>query len=85
MKVKELKQLLAEGCEGMTDEEFDDLDVLMPLTDTFDGYWKHPCPAETGVAQLGLDEDDETKQEAAFCIVSHGFFEEEHGVPVELN
>lgn len=85
MKVRDLKELLAMGCEGLTEEEFDNLDVLMPLTDIFDGYWKHPCPGETGVAELGIDEDDDTTPDLAFCIVPHAFFEEEHGVFPELN
>lgn len=76
MKVKDLKELLALGCEGLTDEEFDNLDVLMPLTDIFDGYWKHPCPAETGVAEMGFGEGGK-EDGMAFCIVPHGFFDEE--------
>lgn len=84
MKVRDLKELLALGCEGLTEEEFDNLDVLMPVTDIFDGYWKHPCPAETGVAELGLEEESDG-DEIAFCIVPHGFFDEEENFIPELN
>jgi hypothetical protein len=76
MKVSDLKQLLEMGCEGLTDEEFDNLDVLMALTDKFDGYWKHPCSTETGVAEMSFDEDGK-EDGIAFCIVPLGFFDDE--------
>lgn len=85
MKVKNLKELLALGCEGLTDEEFDNLDVLIPLSDIFDGYWRHPCPQETGVSDLGIDENDLAAPDLAFCIVPHAFFEEKEGFSPELN
>jgi|GEM_PF-2423888 len=76
MKVKDLKQLLAEAD--------DDLDVLIPMNGEFDGMFKHPCVEESGVTELGLNEDsDETKP--AFLLVPCGFFEEHEGVPPELN
>lgn len=76
MTVGELKEML----EDVPDE----LDVLIPMTDKFDGYWKPPCPEETGVSELGLTEDGSETQ-SAFVIVGHGFFDEEYGVPPELN
>lgn len=85
MKVKDLKELLALGCEGLTDEEFDNLDVLIPLSDIFDGYWRRPCPAETGVAEMGFGEDGK-EDGIAFCIVPHDFFDEdENYFSPELN
>lgn len=76
MKVKDLKQLLADAD--------DDLDVLIPMNGEFDGMFKHPCVEESGVLELGVDEDSD-KTEPAFVLVSCGFFEEHEGVPPELN
>lgn len=70
MKVKDLKKLL----EGVDDE----MDVFIPMNPEFDGYFQHPCIAETGVTGLGVSE---TKEEPAFVIVPHGFFDVDHDAP----
>jgi hypothetical protein len=77
MTVKELKELLKDAP--------DEMQVLIPVdAGLFDGRFLSPCVGETGVGSLGIDEEsDET--EDSFVIVPHGFFEEKHGVPVELN
>lgn len=85
MKVKDLKSILSEIPEGLTEDEFNELDVLIPMDATeFDGAWVSPCIDEAEVAEFGIDEDsDETRP--AFILVPHGFFEPVHGVPPELN
>jgi hypothetical protein len=76
MKVKDLKELL----KGVDEE----MDVLIPLSGEFDGFFKHPCKAESGVNELGIDEDsDETAP--SFILVPCGFFDEHEGVEPELN
>ena len=77
MTVKELKELLKDAP--------DDMQVLIPFDSTqFDGRFLSPCVAETGIGELGIEEDSD-KTESSFVIVPHGFFEEKHGVPPELN
>jgi len=88
MKIKDLKLILSETPEGLTEKEFDELDVLIPTDATsFDGLWVSPCIDECEVAEFGIDEDsDETKN--SFILVPHGFFDELKdymGVPPELN
>jgi len=85
MKVKDLKRLLnAVPPTGMTYQEWDDMDVLMPVSGEFDGFFHSPCIEESGLGEMGIDEDsDETAP--SFMIVPCGFFEELHGVPPELN
>lgn len=69
MTVKDLKLLLADAD--------DDLQILIPASGEFDGMFKSPCMEETGVAELGIEEDsDETMK--SFCIVPCGFFEISH-------
>ena len=76
MTVKELKGILKDAP--------DEMQVLIPVSGEFDGFFKSPCNEETGISELGIDEDsDETAP--AFVIVPCGFFEEQHGVPPELN
>jgi hypothetical protein len=53
------------------------------MSDVFDGYWRHPCPFETGVAEIDVDGDD--IGDLAFCFAPHGFFDEDEGVSPELN
>lgn len=77
MKVKDLRQLL----EGLDE----DMDVLIPMTDTFDGYWKHPCLEESGPAELGMTEEEYGPTETSFVLVPCGFFEEHEGPEPELN
>lgn len=84
MKIKDLKKLLSEVPDGMTLREWNEVDVLIPMSGEFDGYFKHPCMEETGLAHLGMDEGGDNN-EPAFCIVPCGFFQEHEGVPPELN
>lgn len=76
MTVADLKQLLKNA--------HDDMEVLIPVSMEFDGRFVSPCIAESGIGELALDEDGDEK-EKSFLIVPHGFFEEKHGVPPELN
>lgn len=84
MKVKDLIKILRQTPDGFTREEFLEVNILMPLTGEFDGYFVSPCNEECGVNQVGLDEDSE-ETTPAFMIVPHGFFEEKEGVPPEMN
>lgn len=65
MKVRDLKQLLAKAD--------DDMDVLIPLTNEFDGFFRHPCMEESGVTTLGVNENLGTEADS-FLIVPCGFF-----------
>lgn len=67
MKVKDLKAML----KGVDD----DMDVYIPTSDRFDGFFKSPCSEASGALELGIEEDsDETRP--AFCLVPCGFFDE---------
>ena len=87
MTVKDLKKLLAEAD--------DDMQVLIPMSEPFDGVFLSPCMEESGVADLGIHEDEEDEKEAvllgkpvtekSFVIVRCGFFQEHEGPPVEFN
>lgn len=87
MTVKDLKELLAEAD--------DDMQVLIPLGESFDGAFLSPCMEESGIADLGIYESEDDEKEAAllnkpiteksFVIVRCGFFQEHEGPPVELN
>lgn len=84
MKVKDLKKILSEIPKGMTFTEWNEMDVLIPMNGEFDGMFVSPCVEETGLGELGIEEDsDETMK--SFVIVPCGFFEEAYGVPPELN
>jgi hypothetical protein len=76
MKVKDLRRLLQEADREM--------DVLIPMTHVFDGYWKYPCIEESGVAELGVNENLKTT-EKSFVLVPCGFFDAEHNPVTELN
>jgi len=76
MTVKDLRNML----EGVSD----DMDVLIPMTGEFDGYFKHPCIEESGVSELGVNENLGTTAES-FILVPCGFFDENHDVSPELN
>ena len=69
MKVKDLKILL----KGVDE----DMDVLIPLNPIFDGMFKHPCIVESGVGELGVNENLKTTQEM-FLLVPCGFFDVDH-------
>lgn len=68
--------------------------VLIPMHPEFDGFFKSPCVAESGVSSLGLYDEEEEKEarllnkpveEASFILVPCGFFEENHSVDPSLN
>lgn len=76
MTVKELKNLLKSAD--------DDMLVLLPVDmGNFDGFFKSPCVVESGVAEMGDNEDLGTVRKD-FVLVPCGFFEEKHIDP-ELN
>lgn len=76
MTVKELKQLLKDVDDNML--------LLIPASTEFDGRFLSPCVSEGGPGEMGLDEDED-EFETNFLIVPHGFFDERHGPPPELN
>lgn len=85
MKVWELKDMLFEVPEGMTEQEWDEVDVMMPSGTEFDGYFVSPCMEDSGYSELTPD-DDEENPICSFVLVPCGFFELEEGrVPPELN
>lgn len=86
MKVRDLKEILKDIPPDMTTEEFDELNVLIPSSMEFDGLFLSPCLKETGIGELGLNEEGDIPETMkSFVIVPCGFFEERHGVPPELN
>jgi hypothetical protein len=70
--------------EGLDDE----MQVLIPLNQEFDGQWYSPCVAESGTSEMGLEDLDEeelkerellnkeVKKETSFVLVPHGFSDE---------
>lgn len=83
MKIKDLKELLKKP-DGISMDDWNEMQVLIPVSGEFDGFFHSPCIEESGVVDLGIDEDtDET--DASFIIVPCGFFNEHTGVPPELN
>lgn len=87
MLVKDLMALLANAP--------DDMQVLISLNPEFDGMFISPCNVESGVADLGIYEDENDEQQAAlldkptseksFMIVRCGFFKEHEGPDPDLN
>jgi hypothetical protein len=76
MTVEELKQIL-NSVDGT-------LEVRIPMHgDEFDGWFYSPCPAESGVSEMGIDAGEEDAKEAAllgkpmtdkcFLLLPHGF------------
>lgn len=76
MTVKEAREMLSEKPEHLTQEEFDDMQLIIPFGETFDGIFVSPCMGESGVTELGVEEGSEETQES-FVFAPHGFFEEE--------
>lgn len=80
MVVGDLRQMI----EGVDDE----MQVLIPLTQEFDGVFYSPCIMESGVTEMGGDEDvspddveelalvDKLEMRKEFCLVPCGFSEE---------
>lgn len=85
MKVKELKALL----EGVDDE----MEVLIPVSQEFDGFFYSPCPGGSGVCGVGIGDSepipiyeapnfvavvkDEPEEQDAFLLVPCGFGEQD--------
>lgn len=84
MTIRDLLEIINDVPEGITHEEWLNMDVLIPVTEKFDGAFIHPCAEETGIMQLGVEEDSEETR-PAFVIVRCGFFREHEGVDPELN
>lgn len=77
MNVKELKELLA--------DVDDDMEVLIPMTMEFDGYFKSPCVHDSGENSMGaVKEDGDEEEITSFILVPCGFFEPIKSTP-ELN
>jgi len=66
MTVGDLKKLM----KGVKD----DVEVLIPMSEDFDGMFTSPCIGESGLQQLGIDEETE-ETVPAFLLAPHGFFE----------
>lgn len=81
MTVKELKQLL----DGVPDE----MEVLIPTGEQFDGVFRYPCVVESGVSEMGMyDEEEEAEAKLlgkevtkeSFLLVPCGYFDIDHEV-----
>lgn len=46
MTVKEARELLSEKPEHLTQEEFDNMQLIIPFSETFDGIFVSPCMGE---------------------------------------
>ena len=68
MKVKDLKELLIDVPDEML--------VLIPVSDYFDGFFYTPCVAESGVSELGINENLKTS-EKSFVLCRHGFTDDD--------
>ena len=76
MTVKDLKQMLNEVNENMQ--------VLIPVSGEFDGFFVSPCESESGAVDMSLDENLLVK-ETSFVLVPCGFFEEHDSIDPILN
>lgn len=65
MTVKDLKQMLNDVNENMQ--------VLIPVSGEFDGFFVSPCESESGAVDMSLDENLLVK-ETSFVLVPCGFF-----------
>ena len=84
MTVKEARDMLSEKPEHLTQDEFDSMDILLPMGEEFDGYFVKPCIEESGISELSDNEEGDGFMES-FIFAPHGFFEPKEGVPAELN
>ena len=69
MTVKELKNLLEDAPDEMM--------VIIPAGEDFDGFFYSPCLEESGIAEMGVNENLKTT-ENAFALVRCGFLEGDH-------
>ena len=76
MTVKDLKQMLNDVNENMQ--------VLIPVSGEFDGFFVSPCESESGAVDMSLDENLLVK-ETSFVLVPCGFFEEHDSIDPILN
>ena len=72
MTVKQARELLSDKPDDLTDEEFDSMIIIMPLSGVIDEVIVSPCIGESGVTEIEV-EGDVTD---CFVFASHGFFEE---------
>ena len=71
--------------EGMSEQEWDEVDVMMPMGTEMEGFFISPCIEDSGYSELTPD-DDEDNHVCSFVLVPCGYFELEEGqVPPELN
>lgn len=78
MTVKELKHLLEGVDENVT--------VLIPETNHFNGAFYQPCLYDSGIIEMG--EDEHSIEEPAFVLCPCGFYDQEqhdHEKPEQLN
>lgn len=86
MTVQDLRKLVNEVPKHLTRKQFDAMQVIIPTSEEFDGYFVSPCLGESGVTELGINENSDETEES-FVLAPHGFFEEqvEDDVIPELN
>ena len=77
MTVKQLREKL----EGVPDEML----VLIPVSDHFDGFFYTPCTAESGVSEMEINENLGIADES-FVLCRHGFIDDDpEEIQKELN
>lgn len=86
MKLPELEQLIRKAKRILPREEYNNVEVLVPTKEIFDGYFFSPCMGESGINEAGINEDS-TEARLDFLLVPHGFFDEPfiHEVDPTLN
>lgn len=72
MTVKQARELLSEKPDELTQEEFDNMQLIIPFSEIFDGIFVSPCMCESGVTEIEVGETEIN----SFVFAPHGFFEE---------
>lgn len=67
MTVRELKNLLKDAP--------DDMQVLIPLYETFTGHFYSPCTCDSGVSKMGGEVEGDLDRDE-FILVRHAFFDD---------
>lgn len=62
----------------------DEMEVLIPMSAEFDGYFKHPCTSDSGVAELGVNENLGTTKDA-FVLAPCAYYDANKDCTHELN
>jgi hypothetical protein len=70
MLVKDLKELLKDIPPHLTEEEFDELQVLIPTKMYFDGVFFSPCKIDSGRGEYGTEDG----MVDSFLLIPCGFF-----------